>query len=181
MMISLEKAKLNDDIKKIKALYLLAFPKEERKPFWLMMKKSRSGEMDILAIKEGESFLGLMITIPREKYVLIDYFAVLPEKRCGGIGAEALKLLGDYYFGKTLVIEIETPNESAPNNTERIRRNGFYHRCGFMEVGVDISLFGVEMKLLTHGDTIDYDEYILFYSEIFGKGITKNIKMLKMG
>ena len=181
MMISLEKAKLNDDIKAIKSLYLLAFPKEERKPFWLMMKKTKLGEMEILAIKDGAELLGLMITIPRDKYVLIDYFAVLPEKRCGGVGTEALKLLGEYYGEKTLVIEIETPNETAPNNDERIRRNGFYHRCGFKEVGVDILLFGVEMKLLTRGDSIDYDEYILFYSEIFGKGITKNIKMLKMG
>lgn len=177
----IEKASEKNDIKSIKALYLEAFPSEERKPFWLMIKKAKSGEMDILAIKEGESFLGLMITIPRENYVLLDYFAVLPEKRCGGIGSEALKLIAEYYEGNTIVIEIETPNESAPNNTERIRRNAFYHRCGFMEVGVDISLFGVEMKLLTLGETIDFDEYILFYSETFGKGITKNIKMLKMG
>lgn len=177
----IEKASEKNDIKSIKALYLEAFPREERKPFWLMMKKAKTGEMEILAIKDGAEFLGLMITIPRENAVLLDYFAVESEKRCGGIGKRALTLLYEHYFKKTLVIEIETPNESAPNNTERIRRNAFYHRCGFMEVGVDISLFGVEMKLLTLGGSIGFDEYILFYSEVFGKRIINNIKMLKMG
>ena len=180
-MISLETAKQNNNIKEIKSLYLLSFPKVERKPFWLMMKKSKVGEMEILAIKDGEDFLGLMITIPRENAVLLDYFAVIPEKRGGGIGAEALKLLENYYPGKTIVIEIETPNESAPNNNERIRRNAFYQRYGFVEMGIDISLFGVDMKLLTIGGEIDYGEYILFYSEIFGKNIRKNIKLLKIG
>lgn len=180
-MITLESSLLENDLKLIKKLYLEAFPKEERKPFWLMMKKSRVGEMEILAIKDGEEILGLMITIPRFEAVLLDYFAVLPEKRGNGIGKRALELLREYCGGRTIVIEIETPNESAPNNIERKSRFGFYQRCGFSEVGVDISLFGVEMILLTDGQKIDFDEYILFYSEIFGKGITKNIKMLKMG
>jgi len=180
-MMTLEIARTNKDIHAMKKLYLESFPREERKPFWLMRKKVKTKEMEMLSIKDGDEFLGLMITIPRSDAVLLDYFAVVPEKRGGGIGERALKLFGEYYEGKTLVIEIETPKEDAPNNDERKRRERFYHRCGFSEVGVDILLFGVEMKLLTLGRPMDYDEYILFYSELFGKGIINNIKMLKTG
>ena len=63
-------------LKIIEDLYLRAFPKAERKPFSLMVKKQLEGTMEILSIEEENAFLGLAIFAHDKDIALLDYFAI---------------------------------------------------------------------------------------------------------
>ena len=123
--------KADANLNNLKELYIRAFPESERKPFDLMEKNADNGSMEILSLeKEDEEFLGLVITILYEDKVLIDYFAVDESKRNGGIGGKALKLISDRYKDRKIFLEIETPDENAENNAQRLSRKAFYLRNG---------------------------------------------------
>ena len=75
----------------LRRLYLEAFPRAERKPFRLLCRQARRGRMDLLTLRgEAGEPLGLAVTMLHESLVLLDYFAVDPAARGGGIGGEAL-------------------------------------------------------------------------------------------
>ena len=92
----------------IEKLYLEAFPKSERKPFDLMLRKQTEGKMEILSIEEENAFLGLAILAFDKDIVLLDYFAISPDFRGQGVGSRAIQALQKIYRGKRFVLEIET-------------------------------------------------------------------------
>lgn len=52
--MQIEKA-TSRELRKIKKIYLEAFPKSERKPFRLMKQKAAEGIMEFLSIRKEES------------------------------------------------------------------------------------------------------------------------------
>lgn len=158
-------------------LYLEAFPADERKPFSLMLQKSKEGVMELLAIEgDNEEFLGLAFTVLQAGSVLLDYFAVSPQMRGQDVGSRALGLLRERYAGKRLVLEIEDPEEDSPNREERIRRKSFYLKNGMYAMPFLVELFGVKMQVLTNGPAISFEEYHQIYRASFPEKISRNIK-----
>ena len=90
--MDLKKAEKKDE-KRLKKIYLEAFPKAERKPFWLMRQKAKKGVMELLALQEGKQTVGLAFTVLCEDMVLLDYFAI--DRACRGqhLGSKALWLI----------------------------------------------------------------------------------------
>lgn len=161
---------------RIKGLYKRAFPKEERKPFWVIENMQKRGKSDIWYFEEEGAFLGLATTINGDDKVLIDYFAVLEKQRGKGNGERMLRALIDHYYPKGVFLEIEIPYEDSPNYSERVRRKRFYLRAGLVEVGTRVKLFGVDMELLSTGFYMSYDEYRRFYLDNYGAFAYDNIK-----
>lgn len=162
----------------LEQLYMETFPAAERKPFPLMVQKSREGVMELLAIEgKGGAFLGLAITILSGDLVLLDYFAISPELRGQEIGSGTLRLLQERYAGKRLVLEIEDTQEDAPNREERIRRKAFYLRNGMSVMPFLVSLFGVKMQVLTNGADVSFEEYHGIYRASFPEQISANITL----
>lgn len=90
-------------LRKIFRLYKTAFPKNERKPFFMFLWGRRQGKYDIMAIRsEDNEFLGLAIVITCGEYALLDYFAIESSKRGGGVGTRALKLIQKRYRDKKI-------------------------------------------------------------------------------
>ena len=75
--MQLIKAKNYDKIKK---LYEESFPKEEKKPFDLILQKQKENLVEILSIESNNVFLGLIICAKYKDSVLLDYFALLAHK-----------------------------------------------------------------------------------------------------
>lgn len=162
----------------IERLYTEAFPAAERKPFPLMVEKSKEGIMELLAIEDkAGTFFGLAITILHKDTVLLDYFAVSPHMRGQNIGSGALRLLRERYEGKRFILEIEDPEEDAPNREERIRRKSFYLKNGMAVMPYLVELFGIKMQVLTNGANISFEEYHEIYQESFSEKISSNIKL----
>ena len=160
-----------NQIKKIKALYTSAFPKIERKPFWLMMLNHKRGRLKILYIEDNNEFAGLAVTAEHNDRALLLYFAIAPDKRDKGYGSKALQMLMKLYEKKKFYLEIESTKKECNDIEIRLKRKSFYYKNGMREVGLNVNLFGTEMEVLSSGASLDYDEYIEPYEKNFGKWI----------
>lgn len=163
------------DWRDIKRLYKEAFPASEKRPFWMIRRKYHRGEADVLAIENDGEFAGLAITMNGEDMVLLDYFAIRKDRRNGGIGAMALKALQDRYDGRRLFLEIENADNPGEGQEERVRRKRFYLANGMKELGVNVSLFGVDMELLGYECRVDFLEYRELYHSVYGSWASKQV------
>ena len=158
----------------LRRLYLDAFPRAERKPFRLLCRQARRGRMELLTLRgEAGEPLGLAVTMLHESLVLLDYFAVAPAARGGGIGGEALGLLRERYAGRRFFLEIEAlgePDTPPEQETLRARRKAFYLRNGMRAPGVRACIFGQRMDLLTaDGLPVTAAEYRAVYRRGAGR------------
>lgn len=175
--MELRKCTDEQDLAKIEDLYMTAFPDNERKPFWLIVEKSREGSMEALAIEEDGVFLGLAIMILHRDIALLDYFAVSEESRGQGIGTKALAALAKRYPDMTVVIEIEDPDEPSDNPEERLRRRDFYGRSGFSPMPYKVWLYGVKMQILTDKKDVPFERYHRIFKEVYSEKSAKNISL----
>lgn len=166
-------------LEKIEALYLDAFPKIERKPFAFMLQKREEGLMELLAIEgdEGE-FKGLAIIVLCEDMALLDYFAIASSERGNGVGSAALELLKNYYAGKRFILEIERTDVEADNLAQRQKRKSFYLKNGMQQMMFLVNLFGVEMEVLTCDCEVTYEEYHRIY-EGLGVNLAGKVKLVR--
>lgn len=161
----------------IEALYEKSFPKSEKKPFSLICEKQAAGMVDILYIQENDDFCGLAITMKNNDLVLLDYFAIAPEKHGMGCGSAALQQLFRYYEEKRFFLEIETTKEEADNMIQRQRRKRFYLKNDMTELGIDVVVFGTNMELLGHNISLTPEEYLNVYQDTYGRNIAKNVQI----
>ena len=162
----------------IEDLYMRAFPKAERKPFQLMVKKQAEGTMELLSIEEENQFLGLAIFAHDKDIALLDYFAISDEMRGQGIGSRAIKALQKIYAGKRFVLEIETTKKPCNDLEMRNKRKGFYLRNGLHTMDFDVMLFGVEMEMLSNADHLNFDEYLDVYKNACGLKYADKIHLI---
>lgn len=146
----------------VKALYKAAFPKNERKPFRMLLGLCRRGKAEIYLLMDG-GFSGLMIGAEKDGLFFLDYFAVSPDKRGAGAGSEALRLLREKK--ERIVLEIEAPDERAENAAQREARKRFYLKNGFTDSGIRVRVYGCEMELLTAGGA-RFCEYAALYRKL---------------
>lgn len=171
--MKLEKAD-KTQLRWMKKLYKTAFPKQERKPFWLMKRKQKQGIFEMLVVYDNEP-LGLAITMRHKDIVLLDYYAIAPQARGKGVGSEALALLKKRYTGKRFFLEIEIPDIDAANGEQRERRKAFYLRNGMIEIGMQACVAGVEMEILTNRCDLSYQEYQEVYESCLGSSLARRI------
>ncbi len=126
------------DYQNIKELYLSAFPKEERPPFFLLKHKAQKGKGTFLVIEEEEQFLGFLHIALSNDLVYLAFFAMKEESRSHGYGSQALTLLKQRYAGKKILIAREKLDPAAENYAMRVRRYGFYCRNGFTDLPCEI-------------------------------------------
>lgn len=163
-------------IEKVRELYLSAFPKEEQKPFSLLEDKSKDGSVEILAIKNNDGqFAGLAITACHKDLAMLDYFAVAPHHRQGGIGSRALQALKEKYAGRRFLLEIESTRVRAENHEQRQRRKAFYLKNGMTEAPFAVNLCGVEMEIMISGQDVTFNDYIGLYRQVFGDQFCRQI------
>lgn len=129
-------------------LYQRSFPERLRKPYSLIERKAVMGTMEILLIREERQRIGFAITAVTEDLVLLDYFAILPEYRNMGYGAETLFLLKELYPDKILFLGIDEAGQEQEASGENLQNKAFYLKCGMMETGIHLSLQGVKEEIL---------------------------------
>lgn len=175
--MELKQAKDLSNLEKIRNLYIQSFPKEERKSFSLILQKQKEGKVEILSIEEKNNFCGLMILAKDNGNILLDYFAIKKEYQSQGMGSNSLKLLFDKYKNKNIIIEIESTKINSNNQILRQKRKDFYLRNSFKIQDFCVDLFNVEMEILSNNQTINYDEYLEIYKNVYGIEIINNISV----
>ena len=175
MEVKMKKPESVADWLRLYRLYLSAFPREERKPFGLILRMYRKGTTDVWCLKREGRFVGLGITINGPDLILLDYFAIEKKRRQQGVGSAALPVIVDYYGDKGFFLEIESTLEDAPNKNQRLRRKAFYLSCGLRELHTTAKLFGVNMELLGVRCQLNYDQYKAFYRDNYNQWAADHI------
>lgn len=133
------------------------FPASELKPLSHIQRSAEAGFGFSLGIYEEEELAGYAVFILCEeaKCALLDYFAILKDKRGGGLGHRAFSLFETYFKENLPAVEgmyIESERISAAENEEqrqvRQRRIAFYLSCGCEMTAFRSVLFGVDYSVL---------------------------------
>lgn len=157
-------------------LYQTAFPPDERRSeadFKRIADQEPRFNIDVFTDDNG-AFLGFLTSWEWNDFRYGEHFAIAPEKRCGGIGGEALRwfLKAD---SRPLIIEVEPPVDEMAR-----RRINFYTRNG-LRLHADIDYIqppygpqrnAIELKLMTFGDITlaAGDSHIRrIHSNVYGK------------
>ena len=160
---------------RVYCLYRKAFPRDERKPFGIIVSMARRGKTDVWYCEKGGHFAGFASTINGDDLILLDYMAVGKRMRGRGIGSAMLRKLQEQYAGKGLFVEIESAYEAAVNQVERMRRKRFYLHCGMQPSKVMASVFGVNMELLCWNCSVDFARYHSFYNDHYNPWAAEHI------
>lgn len=162
MKLTLEEARASD-YPKIKKLFLSAFPPEERPPFFIMQWRAKRGKGQMLAARDGETFVGFAYLICHEDLAYLFFLAIEDDQRGMGYGSAILKALRERCKGKRLFLAREQLDEKAPNYAQRVRRHSFYLRSGFADLPCRIQEGGVVFDAMGIGGNItaaDYDKLV---------------------
>lgn len=143
--------------KRVKALYHLSFPKEERIGWWLLLCNSLRKDIDLFAWVDGQSFCAMTASVTVEDLHFVLFFAIDPALRGKGYGSAILAALQKEY--KVVELNIELLLESASNYSERKRRLAFYRKNGFTDTGYHVWEVGGKFRILSTSEKLDVTRY----------------------
>lgn len=153
----------------IREIYLEAFPKRERKPYFALRRAVRKKKAVIMTAAEGSQLLGFAALIPYQDMVMVDYLAVSSKIRSKGTGSFMLEQVRARFPDKKIVLLIEQLDDSAENRLQRIARRRFYLKNGFASSGIFITGAGGNMEVLSCGGTLSPEEYLSLQEYALGK------------
>ena len=131
------------------------FPPTELKPLSMILNSEAAGTAHTWGVYEDDALVAylLMVRPVGCEVSQLDYFAVLPQYRAGGIGAALLAALPDHEKGaQAILIEAECP-EKAEDAAMAVRRRGFYARCGAWDTHYTEHLFDAWFRILVQDST----------------------------
>lgn len=169
--------KLNDinQLIKLKNSYENDFPSNERIPFFYLKRLVKKKILEVLFFKEKEIIIGYMITAKsKNKYILIEYFAIFEDYRSKGYGSICLKLCNEYYKNqKGIFLEVEKRGlgNDENQNVLRNRRISFYEKNGYKNANITAILYKTHFETLiyTNSNIINQQEIISAYKDIYSK------------
>lgn len=137
-------------------LYYASFPKSERKPMEMIIASYEDGRMDTYSAFYQGKLAGLVFLVNGAKADILDYLAIHPQMRSAGIGSKLLAWL-KANRKRPFIVEIESTISSEDEIPKR--RKDFYLRNGMIDCHQEISLFGVDMELLSSPIAVTYEQY----------------------
>lgn len=189
---------INIDYKEFKAeiyqKYIEIFPEEERKTLEAMEKNYNKNITRFIKIDEEKELIGfcIMNSIENNRYMQLDYFAILPEYQNKGYGTKAIKELEKVVQNyDAIFVEIEKLGYGAntAENEIREKRAKFYERLGFHKLDTNLKWFNslfLSVYYLKLNDNLIYDEEEIL-NNIFGiyykvhgkKKVDENCEIIK--
>lgn len=139
------------------------FPADELKPLATLLGLTEKGCYQSYGLfdQNGLMAYALYWSCPGDAYVMLDYFAVLPQYRNGGVGSEMLREMLERFCqnGGGVFGEVEVPNtgDEAVDALRR-RRLGFYGRAGMRIMGFQTKVFGVPYHVIAYGPEISDED-----------------------
>lgn len=128
------------------------FPPEELMPWKWMEPLIEQGSQRSVGFYDDDGLAAYALFIAgssEPKAVLLNYFAVQPERRGQGVGSQCLQLMREALEGRgcRIIFEVEDP-DTAPDREAARRRIDFYLRGGARATRVGSLLFGVEYRIM---------------------------------
>ena len=164
----------------IKSIYMEAFPKRERKPFFTLKRSVKKKKAVIMTASEENQILGLVVLIPYKDMVMVDYLAVSSRIRSKGTGSYIMQNVCREFSDKKIVLLIERLEDDADNRDQRIARRKFYLKNGFSSSGIFITGASGNMEIMNYGGKVTLEKYMSLQEYALGKLFFKlsNIRIL---
>ena len=126
------------ELDKVLAIYQEAIPARERKPpAAIAAMAGRQDYLIELALIAGQ-VVGFSISclLQLQPLRLLEYMAVLRAERKGGVGSALFEHLAQVVFREsgTLILEVDSDHDPAPDLDVRRARKAFYRRHGCREI-----------------------------------------------
>lgn len=165
----------------IKKIYMEAFPKRERKPYFSLKRAVKKKKAVVMTAVEDKKLLGFVVLIPYKDMVMVDYLAVSSKTRSKGTGSFIMQNVCRQYADKKIVLLIECLDDAAENKEQRAARRRFYLKNGFTSSDIFIEGAGGEMEILNYGGNISQGEYLALQEYALGRIFFKlsKIKVVK--
>lgn len=154
--------------KEIKEIYLEAFPKSERKPFFVLKHSVKKGKAQLLTAVEDGALQGFVMVIPYGGMVMVDYLAVSGQIRSRGTGSKIIREVCRRFSGQKIILLIERIDDTAGNREQRIARRSFYFKNGFTSSNIYITGHSGKMEVLNYGGTVSLQEYMMLQRYALG-------------
>lgn len=126
------------------------FPAGELKPLSMILTSEAEGLAHTWGVFDGQKLAAYLLMVQPQGVAVsqLDYFAVVPEYRAKGIGAQLLAQLPQQEAAAdAILIEAEMPDK-AEDAVMAKRRLGFYARCGARDTGYYEHLFDAWFRIL---------------------------------
>ena len=150
--------------RRAKALYLSAFPKEERLPWWVLRLNACRRGIDLTAFADGDTFCGFTASVTVDGLHFLLFFAIDEEKRGMGYGSAILQKLRKEH--KALVLNVELLDPAADNYAQRKRRFAFYQRNGFADTHYHVWEVGGKFRVLSTEPVLDVPQYKKIFKKL---------------
>lgn len=168
-MFHVEKiTKKSPDKRQLKRLFISAFPKEERPPFFVIWKRRNRCGVDFLVAREGEKHIGFAYCVSKNSSVYLFFLAVEEKERGKGYGSKILSFLKERYKGKSIFLAMEEMDERAKNYGERVKRQRFYQKNGLHPIPLKIQEGTVIYDVCASGE-VNREDYTLMMEEYLGR------------
>lgn len=174
--------------------YIEIFPEEERKSLETIEKNYNKNITRFIKIDEEKELIGfcIMNSIENNRYMQLDYFAILPEYQNKGYGTKAIKELEKVVQNyDAIFVEIEklVYGANTAENEIREKRAKFYERLGFHKLDTNLKWFNslfLSVYYLKLNNNLTYDEKEIL-NNIFGiyykvhgkKKVDENCEIIK--
>lgn len=145
-------------------LYLRAFPKEERLPWWVLKLNSKRSGIDLTAWMDGDRFCGFTSSVTEGDLQFLLFFAVAEDQRGRGYGSKILAELQSEYAAVMLNVELLDPK--ADNYAQRKRRFAFYERNGFHDTFYHVWEVGGKFRVLGTEPSLDVQAYKKLFKKL---------------
>ena len=154
-MITLEPYRKETE-KQYRALYLSAFPEEERAPWWLLKRRAKQGRAEALAAMDDGKFAGMAYVVTLGDMAYLFYLAVEEGQRGRGTGGKIIAALRERFPDKRIYPQRES-------------RHRFYLANGFRDWDITIKEGPVTYDVMGMGTPVTPPEYRALISGWAGK------------
>lgn len=180
-MIELKKADFAKEGKKIKALYIRAFPREERPPFFLIRKRAEQGRAECWSLYDGKAWAGFAYVLREGGLAYLFLLAIDEAKRGQGLGTQTIGALLRQYDGCRFFLALEKMDPSSPNYEQRQKRHDFYIHCGLKDLPFHLKEAAVVYDAMGSGAQVLPEEYRRMMRAWLGWPFRRliDVKMLK--
>ena len=165
------------DFRRVKQLYMRAFPDDESAPFLMLVLKAKKKNVDFWSIRCNDEWAGMLYIVNYRDLSYIFYLAVSEECRGKGIGSAILQNARKLYKDRRLFLAIEQIDEASENYAERVSRRNFYIRNGFTELHKKLREGKVTYDILGTGGDVKGSEYKALMKSYAGSILSKLFTM----
>lgn len=168
------------DLEFVEKLYIESFPPDERRSVLKMhhlIDNKNIFDVFVLIDDESDSRVGFISLWTFGSFIYIEHFAISPEQRGGGYGAQSINTLINS-TNLPLLAEIELPSSSE----FAARRLNFYKNLGFKSWDIpyeqppyDDEFEPIPMLLLTYGDLNLFDSSESTINQVYKEVYETNV------